>query len=89
MKVFSPSRSKLIKAEEASKFAVLPLTLEQRIHEAAVKSAANTNLNKVIVSNKQFLSHIKAYDDSFNLLHHGTLGKMALCIQPKAKTVCD
>ena len=48
MKVFSPSRSKLIKAEEASKFAVLPLTLEQRIHEAAVKSAANINLNKVL-----------------------------------------
>ena len=48
MKVFSPSRSKLIKAEEASKFAVLPLTLEQRIHEAAVKTAANINLSKVL-----------------------------------------
>ncbi|WP_159817218.1 flagellar motor switch protein FliM [Colwellia sp. 20A7] len=48
MKIFSPSRSKLIKAEQASKLAVLPLTLEQRIHEAAVKSAANVNLNKVI-----------------------------------------
>lgn len=48
MKILSPSKSKLIKAEQASKFAVLPLTLEQRIHEAAVKSAANVNLNKVL-----------------------------------------
>jgi hypothetical protein len=48
MKIFSPSKSKLIKAEQASKLTVLPLTLEQRIHEAAVKSAANVNLNKVL-----------------------------------------
>ncbi|WP_404338636.1 FliM/FliN family flagellar motor switch protein [Pseudoalteromonas mariniglutinosa] len=42
------SKGKLIKAEMASAFEVLPLTLEQRAYTAAAKSAVNVKFNKIL-----------------------------------------